>query len=56
MLEWLGTLILLGLLFLLVPIFFMLIITLQFWLTERERPRTEPVAPTHSFGEEGKEL
>ncbi|MDQ3328252.1 MAG: hypothetical protein M3506_06995 [Chloroflexota bacterium] len=33
--EWVGAVVLLGLLLLLVPVFFMLIITLQFWLSGR---------------------
>lgn len=40
LLEWVGTLVLLGLLVLLVPVFFMLIITLQFRLSEGSEPRS----------------
>ncbi|MDP9350927.1 MAG: hypothetical protein M3P51_05230 [Chloroflexota bacterium] len=40
LLEWVGTLVLLGLLVLLVPVFFMLIITLQFRLSENSEPRS----------------
>lgn len=39
MLEWLGTLALLALLLVLVPVIFMAIITLQFRLTEQRPPR-----------------
>ena len=53
LLEWVGTLLLLGLLLVIVPIFFMLIITLQYWMTGRERLPAEPVRPTHAFGQEG---
>ncbi len=38
--EWVGTLVLLGLLLLLVPVFFMLIITLQFRLSEKSDPQS----------------
>ena len=37
LLEWVGTLLLLGLLFLIVPVFFMLIVTLQFRLIDQRR-------------------
>lgn len=40
LLEWIGTLVLLGLLVLLIPVFFMLIITLQFRLSESSEPRS----------------
>ncbi|MDQ3854759.1 MAG: hypothetical protein M3281_00010 [Chloroflexota bacterium] len=51
LLEWIGTLVLLGLLLLLVPAFFMLIVTLQFRMIGQSRtgdrefvpgPRTQP--------------
>lgn len=50
LLEWIGTVVLLGLLLVLVPVFFMMIITLEFRLTDMKpqdarRPNT---SGTHS--------
>ena len=45
LLEWVGTLALLALLLVIVPIFFMLIVTLQFRLIENTRRRDTDVFP-----------
>lgn len=52
LLQWIGALALLGILLVIVPIFFMLIVTLQFRLIGHTRTRDTSSVPAHSAHEE----